>query len=173
MLVVILSLIVAGSFLPAWDHATAQSSVTGASISRDLGNAFSHQPWQQVVGTVFVAVALVVIPAFAVRLRNKAVGAAAVIGALLVLTTQLVAAVVQVGLPVSPGELGLSQSQVSQLGLLLQMRLTGWFTLDALAAYALFAAVMIWSNLRVVHENSPGTRPSAPDVRSDAIPWAS
>lgn len=172
-LVVVLALVVAGAFLPAWDHAVAVSTQTGQSVSRDLGNAFKGQPWQQVVGTVLAAVALLVVPVVAIRLRNKAVGAAATVGSLLVLTSQFVAAVVQVDQPVSPANFGISDAQAHALGLQMTMRLTGWFTLDALAAYALFATVMVWATLRVVHENSPGTSPSAPERRSAAMPFAS
>lgn len=169
MLVVVLAVLVAGAFLPAWDHAVVYSTVTGRGFTRSLGNAFSG-PWQQVTGTVLAAAAMAVVPIVAVRLRNRLVGAAAACGVLLVLTTQLVAAVVQVDQPVSPAQVGISAGQASQLGLQLALRLTGWFTVDALAAYALFAAVMVWATLRVHQENSPGTAPRAPEARSDAIP---
>ena len=171
-LVAVLALLVAGAFLPAWDRAFATSSQSGQTIYRNLGNAFSG-PWQQVIGTVLAAVALAAVPIVAIRLRNRAVGAAAAIGALLGLTTQLVAAVVQVDQPLSPGELGFTAAQVNQLGLVLGLKLTGWFTVDALAAYALFAAVLVWATLRHDHEYSPGTVPSAPEARSEAMRTAS
>ena len=173
LLVIILAAVTAGAFLPAWDHAVATSAVTGRSVGVDLGNAFSHQPWQQVVGTVLAALSLLVVPAVAVRLRNKAVGAAAVCGSLLVLAAQLASAVVQVDQPVSPSYFGLTAGQVQQLGLSLSLRLTDWFTVDALAAYALLAAVMVWSTLRVAHDNSAGTVPKAPFERNEAMPSAS
>lgn len=172
MLVVILALLVAGAFLPAWDRAVAYSTQSGRGITRNLGNAFSG-PWQQVVGTVLAAVAMAVVPIVAVRLRRRAVGAAAVCGMLLVLATQLVAAVVQVDQPLAPAQIGLTPDQAGRLGLELGLKLTGWFTVDALAAYALFAAVMVWATLKVHHENSTGTSPSAPEAARDAIPWAS
>ena len=167
-LVAVLALIVAGAFLPAWDRAFATSSQSGQTVYRNLGNAFSG-PWQQVIGTVLAAVALAAVPIVAIRLRHRAVGAAAVVGALLVLTSQFVAAVVQVDQPLSPAEMGLSASQVNQLGLVLGLKLTGWFTVDALAAYALFAVVVVWATLRHHHEYSPGTAPMAPDARSEAM----
>lgn len=173
LLIAVLSVLVAGAFLPAWDHAVAYSTVSGRGLTRSLGNAFSG-PWQQVVGTVVAAVAMAAVPVVAARLRNRVVGAAAVCGVLLVLASQLVAAVVQVDLPVSPAELGISAGQASQLGLQLALKLTGWFTVDALAAYALFAAVMVWANLKEEHhENSPGMPPRAPEVRRDAMSWPS
>ncbi len=172
MLIAVLALLVAGAFLPAWDHAVAYSTVTGRGLTRSLGNAFSG-PWQQVVGTVLAAVAMAAVPIVAARLRNRVVGAAAVCGVLLVLASQLAAAVVQVDQPLSPAQIGIGAGQAGQLGLQLALELTGWFTVDALAAYALFAAVMVWANLREHQENSPGTAPSAPDLRRDAIPWAS
>lgn len=172
MLVAVLALLVAGAFLPAWDHAVAYSPVTGQGLNRSLGNAFSG-PWQQVIGTVLAAVAMAAVPVVAIRLRNRAAGAAAVCGSLLVLGSQLTAAVIQVDQPVSPAQVGLSGGEAARLGLQLALKLTGWFTVDALAAYALFAAVLVWATLRVHHENSTGSRPSAPDFRSDSIPWAS
>ena len=168
LLVAVLAALVAGSFLPAWDHAVAVSTQSGQTVSKSLGNAFSG-PWQQVLGTVLAAAALLVVPVVAIRWRNRAVGAALVVGALLVLTSQLVAAVVQVDQPVPPLDFGISAQQARDLGLQLSLRLTGWFTLDALAAYALFAAVMVWATLRAVHENSGGMPPSTPDPRSDWI----
>lgn len=172
MLVVILALVTAGAFLPAWDHAFATSSTTGTTVSRNLGNAFSA-PWQQVIGTVLAAVAVLAVPVVSIRLRNRAVGAAATVGALLVLSSQFVAAVVQVDQPVSPGQLGFSSSDAGRLGLELGLRLTGWFTIDALAAYALFAAVMVWATLRPAQEYSTGTAPSAPELRREPIVPAS
>ncbi len=149
VLVLVLAVIVAGAFLPAWDRGTATSSVTGQHVVRNLGNAFSG-PWQQVLGTVLVAVALVAVPVVAIRLRNKGVAAALAAGGILVLTSQLVAAVVQVNLPVPPADFGLSAAQVAQLGLVLNIKLTAWFVVDAIAAYLLFAAVMIRATLREV-----------------------
>lgn len=168
LLVVILAFVVAGAFLPAWDHAVAVSTQTGQTVTKSLGNAFSG-PWQQVVGTVLAAVALLGVPVAAIRLRNKAVGAAAVVGGLLVLTSQFVAAVVQVDQPMSAAALGISPAQARNLGLELSLRLTGWFTLDTLAAYALFAAVMVWATLRKIQESSAGTPPSTPERRSEAM----
>lgn len=167
-LVVVLALLTAGAFLPAWDRAYAVSTQNGDTLSRNLGNAFSG-PWQQVVGTVLAAVALAVVPIAALRLRDRAVGAALTIGALLVLTSQFVAAVVQVDQPLDPAQLGISSGQVTQLGLQLGLQLTSWFTVDALAAYALFAVVMAWATLRHAHANSAGTWPSAPELRRDVI----
>lgn len=172
LLIAILAVIVAGAFLPAWDHAVAVSTQTGQTVTRSLGNAFSG-PWQQVTGTVLAAVALLVVPVIAIRLRHKAVGAALVVGALLVLTAQLVAAVVQVDQPVPPADFGITAQQARALGLQLSLRLTGWFTLDALAAYALFAAIMVWATLRTLHENSGGTPPRTPESNSDWMRSAS
>jgi hypothetical protein len=171
LLVAVLAAVVAGAFLPAWDHAVAVSTSTGQSVTRSLGNAFSG-PWQQVVGTVVVAVVLLTVPVVAIRLRRKAVGAGLVIGVLLVLTSQLVSAVVQVDEAVPPSDFGINSSQAHSLGLSLSLQLTGWFTVDALAAYALFAAVMVWATLRFDHESSPGTVPIAPERRSEAMPSA-
>jgi hypothetical protein len=168
----LLGLVVAGAFLPAWDHYRAASSVTGERITFNLGNAFSG-PWQVVLGNVLVAVSLVAVPLIGIRLRNRNVGAAVVVGALIVLTSQFVSAIVQVDQPVSPSLAGVTASQASRLGLTLSLRLTGWFVVDAIAAFALFAAVMVWATLRFAQENSAGTVPTAPVARSEAIPWVS
>jgi len=175
ILVFVLAAITAGAFLPAWDRGTATSSITGQSVVRNLGNAFSG-PWQQVVGTVVAAAALLIVPVVAVRLRNKGVGAALAAGAVLVLGTQLVAAVVQVNLPVPPADFGLSQAQASQLGLVLSVKLTGWFVVDAIASYLLFAAVIVRATLRDVPQGvrsnraSLGQAPWSPDAPA-ANPW--
>lgn len=171
LLVVVLAAVVAGAFLPAWDHAVAVSTQSGQTVTRSLGNAFNG-PWQQVLGIALAAAALLVVPAVAVRMRDKAAGAAAAVGALLVLASQLVSAVVQVDEPVPAADFGIGSAQAHSLGLSLSLKLTGWFTLEALAAYALFAAVMVWATLRTVQENSAGTVPSAPERRSAAMPSA-
>jgi hypothetical protein len=160
LLVVILAAIVAGAFLPPWDHGVALSVASGRAITRNLGNAFDA-PWQEVLGSVLTALALLAVPIFAIRMRNRAAGAALAIGALLVLASQFVAAIVQVDDPAST--FGISPAQARNLGLELSLRLTGWFTVDALAAYALFATVMVWATLRHPdQENSAGTPPSTP-----------
>ncbi|MGC8513679.1 MAG: hypothetical protein ACP5P1_11715 [Acidimicrobiales bacterium] len=176
VLVFVLAAITAAAFLPAWDRGTATSSITGQSVVRSLGNAFSG-PWQQVVGTVVAAVAVLIVPVVAIRLRDKGVGAALAAGAILVLSTQLVAAVVQVNLPVPPADFGLSQAQASQLGLVLSVKLTGWFVVDAIAAYLLFAAVIVRATLRDVPQEAlanhaaPGQSPWPPDA-SPVNPWS-
>jgi hypothetical protein len=172
-LVVVLAGLAAGAFIPAWDDYTAVSSVSRQTVHTTNGSAFTHVPWQQATGYALVTAALALVPVVAIRLRHKPVGAAAVIGSLLVLTAQLVSAVVQIDLPVSPAVFNLTQSQASQLGLQLSVKLSGWFTVDALASYALFAAVLVWATLRAAQENSAGTAPSAPDWRNPAIPSAS
>jgi hypothetical protein len=172
LLVFILAAVTAGAFLPPWDHVIATSTSNGGSKTINLGNAFNG-PWQQVIGTVLVSVSLLVVPVVAVRLRNKAAGAAAVCGALLILASQLASAVVQVSQPVPPADVGMSAGELQQIGVELSLKLTGWFVVDALAAYALFAAIMVWATLRYGPENSTGTPPRAPEVRNEAMPSAS
>jgi hypothetical protein len=102
------------------------------------------------------------------------VGAALVVGALIVLGTQFSSAVVQVDQAVPPSVAGLSASQATQLGLQLHMSLTGWFTFDVLAAFALFVAAMVLGHARAPNHagsaqaSSAGTWPSTPDARSAA-----
>lgn len=168
VVVAVLAVVTGGAFLPAWDHYVGLTA-TGRSVSFDLGNAFS-QPWQVVVGSVIVAVVLAGVPVLAMRWGRRAVGSAAVCGALVALASQFVAAVVQVDLPVSPAVAGLSPSQANRVGLVLGLQLTGWYTLDVLVALALLATVVMISTARVAarQENSAGTWPSAPLARSDA-----
>jgi hypothetical protein len=168
-LVAVLALITAGAFLPAWDRYVGQVSTTGRSITFSLGNAFSG-PWPLILGNVLVALALVSVPIAVTRLRDRAVAASAVAGSLLVLAAQFTTAIVQVNQPVSPTVVGLTPAQAAQLGLQLHLSLTGWFTVDVLAAYALFVAVMVIGYLRpvAVQENSAGTWASAPEARSPA-----
>ena len=129
VVIALLALATAGAFLPAWDHYAGVATTTGRTVSFNLGDAFSG-PWQVVIGTVFVALVLAVIPLAATRLRSRAAAAALVAGSLIVLATQFIAAVVQVDRPVPPSVAGLSPTQANQLGLQLHMTLTGWFTLD-------------------------------------------
>ena len=174
VLVAVLALVTAGAFLPAWDHYVGVVTTTGRSLGFSLGNAFTG-PWPVVIGNVVVAVALVAVPVLASRLRDRKIAAATVAGSLIVLASQFTAAIVQVDRPVSPSVAGLTPAQSSQLGLQLHLSLTGWFTLDVLAAYALFAAVMVIGYLRLVEvqATSAGTWPSAPEARSPAsLPWS-
>jgi hypothetical protein len=160
----LLGLITALCFLPAWDHYVGVTS-TGSTFSFNLGNAFSG-PWQVVLGNVLVALAIVAIPVAGSRLRDRGAAAAAVGGSLIVLASQFVSAVVQVDEPVTLTAIPARYlEQGSQFGI----KLTVWFTIDVLAAFALFAAVMIWATSRVVYVNSRGTLPKAPEVRSEAI----
>ncbi len=178
-LVALLALITAGAFLPAWDRYVGVVATTGRVVSFNLGNAFSG-PWPLVLGNVLVALALVAVPVLGSRLRDRTVAASAVVGSLLVLASQFTAAIVQVNQPVPPSIAGLTPPQAAQLGLELHLTLTGWFTLDVLAAYGLFVAVMVIGYLRPasahetsVQENSAGTWPSAPEARSPArLPWS-
>jgi hypothetical protein len=170
LLVGVLAAAVAGAFLAPWDHEVAVNVQTGRAITRSLGNAFDA-PWQEILGNVLVAAGLLLVPIVAVRMRHKAAGAAAATGGLLVLLSQLASAVLQVDHPAEA--IGISPAQARSLGLSLSLKLTSWFTLDALAAYALFAAVMVWATLRVTQESSAGVSPSTPDSRSMPIPSGS
>jgi hypothetical protein len=141
VLVAALAVATAGAFLPAWDHVAFTSSATGATRLLDESWAFDG-PWQQVLGTVLSAVALLAVPLFALRIKNKAAGAGAVAGSLLVLTSQFLSAVVLVG-STRTYSAGNNTFEIEHV-----LGLTGWFTVDALCAYALFAAVTIWASLR-------------------------
>jgi hypothetical protein len=174
LLVGVLALATAGAFLPAWDRYVGVVTTTGRTVTFSLGNAFSG-PWPLVVGNVLVALALAAVPMVGSRLRDRTLAASVVVGSLLVLASQFTAAIVQVNQPVPPSVAGLTPAQAEQLGLQLHLSLTGWFTLDVLAAYALFVAVMVIGYLRpvTVQENSAGTWPTAPEARSPvSLPWS-
>jgi hypothetical protein len=168
LLLGLLGLITALCFLPAWDHYVGVTSA-GRTFSFNLGNAFSG-PWQIVLGNVLVALAIVAIPIAGSRLRDRGAAAAAVGGSLIVLGSQFVSAVVQVDQPVTITAI---PARYLELGTQFGIKLTGWFTIDVLAAFGLFAAVMVWATSRVVYANSRGTLPKAPEVRSEAMPSAS
>lgn len=167
--IVLLSLAAAGLFLPAWDHYSGSSSVTGRGFSFNLGNAFA-EPWQIVTGNVLTAVTIAAVPIFAGLWvwRDRDLGAGAVAGALGMLGAQFVAAVVQVDQAVPPSIAGITPSQARQLGLTIGLKLTGWFLLDVLAAFALFALVVAVATARPVQENSAAVLPNAPDARRSA-----
>jgi hypothetical protein len=103
------------------------------------------------------------------------VGAAVVSGGLLVLASQFAAAIVQVDQPVPPSVAGLTPAQASELGLQLHLSLTGWFTFDVLAAFALFVVAIVLGCARweEIQDSSAGSRPSAPDAFSaSSRPWS-
>jgi hypothetical protein len=168
MLLGLLGLITALCFLPSWDHYVGVTS-TGRTFSFDLGNAFSG-PWEVVLGNVLVALAIVAVPIAGSRLRDRGAAAAAVGGSLIVLGSQFVSAVVQVDEPVT---LSAIPARYLELGSEFGVKLTGWFTIDVLAAFALFAATMVWATSRVVYASSGGTLPQAPEMRGEAMPSAS
>ncbi len=176
-LVAVLALLTAGAFVPAWDHISAFSTVTGRGTGLNSGNAFDVG-WQFMIGNAVAMAALALVPTIGIRQRDRGLGAGLAVGSLLVLAATMASAVVQTDQPVSPSTFGLTPAQATGMGLQVGMRLTAWFVVESLAAYALFAVVMIWSTLRVppdraAQENSTGIRPNAPDWRSEAIPWAS
>ena len=147
---------------------------TGRSLGFSLGNAFSG-PWPVVIGNVVVAAgagrgAGPGQPAARPEDRRRHRGG----------LPDRAGVAVHLGdragrPPRFPSVAGLTPAQSDQLGLQLHLSLTGWFTLDVLAAYALFAAVMVIGYLRLVEvqASSAGTWPSAPEARSPAsLPWS-
>ena len=176
IIVALLAAATAGAFLPAWDRYTGVETATGRAVSFSAGNAFSA-PWQVVIGTILVALAIVALPIVASRLRTRPVAAAVVAGSLIVLASQFLDALVQVDQPI-PSSI-LSPAEANQLGLQLHLTLTGWFTVDLLVAFALFAVTMILGYLQFVEApvgqqvNSAGPWPNVPTTRSPAgVPWS-
>jgi hypothetical protein len=141
----VLGLLVAGAFLPAWDRYVAFDPASGLSNSVTAGNAFDAA-WQIVLGNVVAAVALALIPALAVRLVDRWVGAAMAMGSLAVLATQLAAAVFQVDEPIP----GISHGS----GLVYAAKLTQWYTLDVIATLAVLALFLVWAGARAASARS-------------------
>lgn len=165
----LLSFAAAGLFLPAWDHYSGASSVTGRGFSFNLGNAFA-EPWQVVTGNVLAAAAVAVVPLLAGLWvwRDRDLSAGATAGVLGMLAAQFVAAVAQVDQAVPPSIAGITPPQARQLGLTIGLKLTGWFLLDVLVAFALFSLTVAVATARPLQENSVATLPSAPEARSAA-----
>lgn len=170
VVVALLSLSTAGLFLPAWDHYSGASSVTGRAFSFNLGDAFAL-PWQIVTGNVLAAAAIAVVPILAALWlwRDRQLSAGATAGVLGMLAAQFVAAVAQVDQAVPASIAGISPAQAHQLGLTIGLKLTGWFLADVLLAFALFAVTMALATARPAQENSAVASPSAPDARSSAM----
>jgi hypothetical protein len=136
----------------------------------NLGDAFSG-PWQVVIGNVLLPLAVVAVAVVAVRARQRAVGTALLAGSLLVLATQFSAAVVQVDHPLPAAVAGVSPTQANQL----RMSLTGWFTFDVLAAFALFVAAVVFGHARTVHPDpDPAAHwpPESRGHRAPSFPWS-
>ena len=170
-LVALLALATAGAFLPAWDHYAGTATATGRDVSFNLGDAFSG-PWQVVIGAVLTAAALVIIPVVAIRMRSRVTGAALVAGSLIVLGVAVHLRCGSVDNAVPPSVAGLSGAQASRLGLQLHMTLTGWFTFDLLAAFALFVAVMVVAHVREVSQDASSweSRPAAGPRQPAGLP---
>jgi hypothetical protein len=170
--VAVLGLATAALYLPPWDHYELTATATGLTKSLNLGNGLQG-PWSVVLGNVLVSSAIFLLAIGAMLLRHRGAGAALVVGSLVALGSQMASAVVQVDQPVSPAAVGLSQSTVNQLGVVIKASLTGWFALEALVALVLLASVTFWASARVVQENSSGTLGTAPAASNAAMPSAS
>ncbi len=159
----VLSIATAGLFLPAWDHYTGVSSVTGRAVSFNLGNAFA-EPWQIVIGNVLSALAIAAVPIVAAVLmwRDRRAAVAATGGVLCLLTAQFVSAVIQVDQAVPPSIAGLNGAQANQLGLTLSLRLTGWFALDAILALAVLVITVVVAAAKSPSEESVTSPVRAP-----------
>jgi hypothetical protein len=173
VLLTIAGMAIAGAFLPAWDHYLVYLGSSSQPRVVNEGNALSG-PWEIVAGNVAAAAAFVLVPLVASRLRSLALSAAAILGSLVVVSSQLASAVVQVDQKVTAAGLGLSRAQATQFGFVgATVRLTGWFTLEAIAALVLLVAAVLRATTRPVYESSSRSLPNAPEMRSDAMPSAS
>lgn len=114
------------AFAPSWDSYTISSATTAQTQTITAGNAFTQPGWV-IAGDVAVMVAVVAIAALAALWHPARQGAAFLAGAIIPMVAQAISAVIQIGQPTSPGQLGISQSQASSLGLTISNGLTPIF----------------------------------------------
>jgi hypothetical protein len=134
-LVAIAAVGTAVTFAPSWDSLTLKTA-TGAVQSVTQGNAFAN-PAPVIAGDVIVMVTLVAVAVAAALWRPIRLGAVLLAGAIVPMVAQAISAMVQVGEPVSPSQLGISNAQASQAGLTISTGLTPWFWFYCLFVLAL------------------------------------
>ena len=168
----VLSVAAAGFFLPAWDHYTGVSTVTGRAVSFNLGNAFA-EPWQIVIGNVLSALAIAAVPIVAALFmwKDRRAAVAATGAVLTMLGAQFASAVIQVDQAVPPSIAGLSGPQARQLGFTLSMKLTGWFALDTVLALSVLVATVVVAAAKTSADESLAPLPRrAVDTPGPAYP---
>ncbi len=137
-LLVLAGLGTAVAFAPSWDSYVLRTAA-GQTQSLTAGNAFAN-PGLVIVGDVAVMVAVAAVVIAAALWRPMRHGAVLLGGAIIPLAAQAISALIQVGEPVSPAQLGISPAQASQLGLTISSGLTPVFWV-----YCVFVVALVVS----------------------------
>jgi hypothetical protein len=127
------------TFVPGWlsYHLTAASNGQSEVVTNP--NAFAL-PGLMVFGNVLVIIAIVAVAALAGLWRSLRLGAVLLLGALVPMAAQAIAALIQNGEATSPAQFGISSSNASAMGLTISNGLTPWFWL-----YCVFGAALLIS----------------------------
>lgn len=141
------------AFAPSWDSFTLRTA-NGFVRSLTEGNAFAN-PAPLIAGDIVAMVALVAMVVIAALWQPAKYGAALVAGAIVPMVAQAISAVVQIGMPVSPLQFGLTPQQAGQLGLTITSGLTPAFWI-----YCAFLVALVLLCARMM--TSPGPIPPAP-----------
>lgn len=128
----------AAAFAPSWDSYTLRTPA-GVTETLTAGNAFAS-PAAVIPGNVAVMAGLVVVAVAAALWRPRRLGVALLAGAAIPMVAQAVAALAQLGEPVSPAQFGISPAQAAQAGLTISSGLTAAFWIYCAFVVALLAA---------------------------------
>jgi hypothetical protein len=137
-LLVLAGLGTAVAFAPSWDSYVLRTA-SGETQSLTAGNAFAN-PGLVIAGDVAVMVAVAVVVIAAALWRPMRHGAVLLAGAIIPMAAQAISALIQVGEPVSPSQLGISPAQASQLGLTISSGLTPVFWVYCVFVVALMVS---------------------------------
>jgi hypothetical protein len=134
-LLVLAGLGTAVAFVPSWDSYVLRTAA-GQTQSLTAGNAFAN-PGLVIAGDVAVMIAVAAVVIVAALWRPMRHGAVLLAGAIIPMAAQAISALIQVGEPVAPAQLGISSAQASQLGLTISSGLTPVFWLYCVFVVAL------------------------------------
>lgn len=139
----IVAVLLGVALLPGWDHYVLTSSTLGRTVgTKTLGSAFAHgTPGGVLAGDLLTAVAFVLVPLVAVMWRPVRAGLLLSGGVLVVVASQIVAAMVGFREPAS--FFGLSGAVISRYGLEVHSSLTGWFDLELIAGSLLVGLLAV------------------------------
>jgi len=168
VLLVLAGLGTAVAFAPSWDSYVLRTAA-GQTQSLTAGNAFSN-PGLVIAGDVAVMVAVAAVVIAAALWRPTRHGAVLLAGAIIPMAAQAIAALIQVGEPVSPAQLGISPAEASQLGLTISSGLTPvfWLYCVFVAALAVSCAWMFFTPHDLAGPlPDPGGAGPGPDAEAD------
>jgi hypothetical protein len=150
----------AAAFAPSWDSYRLTATATGATQTVTAGNAFAQPGWV-ITGDVLVMVAVVAIAALAALWHPVRQGAALLAGAIIPMAAQAISAIIQIGQPTAPGQLGISPAQATALGLTIRNGLTPIFWV-----YCVFVIALLISCAWLL------TEPARPSGTAAQPAWA-